>query len=165
MWRRLGMRSWGGERWFVAVALANLVLGTSSVLVPLMLSRVLEPEVMDSPEEAAAYDAMDHRGVNSKFVDDLLAQGPRFGELLDMGVGTARIPIELCQRSEEVRVVGVDMSSCMLDIAGINVELAALRDRILLDRQDAKHLVYEDGRFDAELVWVDGARRYEDDNA
>jgi len=35
-------RACAGERWFCAVALANLVLGTSSVLVPLMLSRVLE---------------------------------------------------------------------------------------------------------------------------
>ena len=33
---------WGeGETWFMAVGLANLVLGTSSVLIPLMLSRVL----------------------------------------------------------------------------------------------------------------------------
>jgi len=34
-----------GEPWFAAVALANLVLGTSSVLIPLMLSRVLERSV------------------------------------------------------------------------------------------------------------------------
>ena len=37
-----------------------------------MIPRVLEPEVMDSPEEAAGYDAMDHAGVNRVFVDDLL---------------------------------------------------------------------------------------------
>lgn len=34
-----------GESWFRAVLLANLVLGTSSVLVPLMLSRVLDRSV------------------------------------------------------------------------------------------------------------------------
>ena len=40
---RQSLRSWWreGEPWYVAVALANLVLGTSSVLIPLMLSRVL----------------------------------------------------------------------------------------------------------------------------
>ena len=32
-----------------------------------MLSRVLEPEVMDSPEEASDYDAMDHAEVNRLF--------------------------------------------------------------------------------------------------
>ena len=37
------------------------------------LSRILEPEIMDSPEEAADYDSMDHAEVNRRFVDDLLA--------------------------------------------------------------------------------------------
>jgi len=41
------LRAWWreGEPWFAAVALANLVLGTSSVLIPLMLSRVLGQSV------------------------------------------------------------------------------------------------------------------------
>ena len=34
-----------------------------------MLPRVLEPEVMDSPEEALDYDEMDHGEVNRQFVD------------------------------------------------------------------------------------------------
>jgi len=40
---RRTLRAWlqDGEPWFAAVALANLVLGTSSILIPLMLSRVL----------------------------------------------------------------------------------------------------------------------------
>jgi hypothetical protein len=38
-----------------------------------MLSRVLEPEAMDTPAEARAYDAMDHSEVNRRFVDDVLA--------------------------------------------------------------------------------------------
>jgi hypothetical protein len=38
-----------------------------------MLPRVLEPEVMDTPEEARDYDAMDHSAVNRVFVADFLA--------------------------------------------------------------------------------------------
>jgi len=38
-----------------------------------MLPRILEPEVMDTPQEAVDYDAMDHSGVNCVFVDDFLA--------------------------------------------------------------------------------------------
>ncbi len=38
-----------------------------------MLPRTLEPEVMDTAEEAADYDAMDHAAVNRVFVDDFLA--------------------------------------------------------------------------------------------
>ena len=38
---RRGLRTWwgAGEPWYAAVGLANLVLGTSSILVPLMISR------------------------------------------------------------------------------------------------------------------------------
>lgn len=112
-----------------------------------MLNRTLEAEVMDSPEEALAYDAMDHSSVNRLFVDDLLAAGLPDGELLDLGTGSARIPIELCQRNHGAKVLAVDLSIGMLDVAKINVELAELNDRILLDRIDAKQLPYADGRF------------------
>ena len=37
------------------------------------LKRVLEPEVMDTPEEANDYNDMDHSQVNEVFVQDMLA--------------------------------------------------------------------------------------------
>lgn len=117
-----------------------------------MLPRILEPEVMDTPEEAMAYDEMDHSAVNRLFVDDLSAaanqQGCGLGsEVLDLGTGTARIPIELCSRGGDVRVVAVDLSVSMLDLARITVELAGLTRRIMLARVDAKGLPYASGRF------------------
>ena len=36
-----------------------------------MLARTLEPEVMDTAQEASDYDAMDHSEVNARFVADL----------------------------------------------------------------------------------------------
>ena len=113
-----------------------------------MLPRVLEPEVMDSPAEAAAYDAMDHAEVNRIFVDDLLAQGPLTGDVLDLGVGTARIPIELCRRCANVRVIGIDLAASMLDVARTNIELNGFSQRILVDCQDSKQLSFDDARFD-----------------
>jgi ubiquinone/menaquinone biosynthesis C-methylase UbiE len=115
-----------------------------------MLPRVLEPEVMDTPEEARAYDEMDHREVNRVFVDDLLAAAGAEGvgrEALDLGTGTAQIPIELCSRGGDVRVVAVDLSVSMLDLARLNVELAGLTRRIMLERVDAKGLPFAGGRF------------------
>src|SRR5207248_821221 len=53
--------------------------------VPLMLPRVLEPEVMDSPEEARDYDAMEHAAVNRVFVDDFLKLWDGGQPLLDVG--------------------------------------------------------------------------------
>jgi ubiquinone/menaquinone biosynthesis C-methylase UbiE len=114
-----------------------------------MLSRVLEPEVMDTPEEARAYNAMDHSEVNRRFADDFLAVSPDLGEVLDLGTGTALIPIELCQRAPDARVLAIDLSVSMLDLARGNVEIASLTQQIMLDRVDGKRLPYADGRFTA----------------
>ena len=113
------------------------------------LTRQLEPEVMDSYGDAAEYDAMNHGLVNRAFVRDLLAlAGEPEGEVLDLGAGTARIPIELCRTVEFCRVVATDLSSNMLNIAQVNIEIAELTDRIILHRVDATALPYTDGRFD-----------------
>ncbi len=116
-----------------------------------MLPRVLESEVMDRPEEAREYDAMDHSAVNLRFVDDFLAvHGPgRGGELLDVGTGPARVPIALCRADRHFRVLGVDLAGPMLDLARRNVADAELSDRIRFARGDAKNLPFPDGRFEA----------------
>ena len=68
-----------------------------------MIERVLEPEVMDTPDEAIAYDEMDHSYVNRLFVDDYLSGVPEgVNDLLDLGTGTARIPIEMCRRIDDI---------------------------------------------------------------
>ncbi|MEK6249365.1 MAG: class I SAM-dependent methyltransferase [Planctomycetales bacterium] len=114
-----------------------------------MLQRVLEPEVMDSAEEAAAYDAMQHGEVNRQFVDDLLEAASWKGRVLDLGTGTAQIPIELCRRARECEVLGIDMSVNMLNLGQSNVEAARLSDRVTLERVDAKQLPYPDQTFSA----------------
>jgi ubiquinone/menaquinone biosynthesis C-methylase UbiE len=114
-----------------------------------MLPRVLETEAMDTLDEAVDYDSMDHTEVNRVFVSDLLAAGPGEGEILDLGTGTAQIPIELCRQHPTARVCAVDMSANMLKVAGENVERAGLADRIRLVQVDAKGLPYDDGQFAA----------------
>ena len=116
-----------------------------------MLDRVLEAEVMDRPEEAREYDAMDFAEVNSRFVADFLAaHGPgRGGEILDVGTGTARVPIALCRADRMVRVLGVDLAGPMIELARRNVLKAELADRIRFARGDAKNLPFPDGRFEA----------------
>ncbi len=116
-----------------------------------MLPRVLEPEAMDTPEEAREYDAMDFAGVNARFVADLLAaHGPcRGGEILDAGTGPARIAIALCQADPAARVLALDLAEAMLALARQNVAAAGLGDRIQCVRGDAKALPWPDGRFEA----------------
>ncbi|UBF27705.1 methyltransferase domain-containing protein [Kovacikia minuta CCNUW1] len=112
------------------------------------MERVLEPEVMDTWEEAAEYDAMDFLEVNTAFVERTIALGPASGLVLDAGTGTARIPILLCQRRPEWTITATDLSKNMLLIGEKNVEQAGLQSQIRLEYVDAKHLPYPDEQFD-----------------
>jgi len=112
-----------------------------------MLKRVLEPEVMDSAEEACDYDAMDHATVNRVFVDDFLAVWDGRGPLLDVGTGTAQIPIELCRRVAKVEVVAIDLAENMLAVGRENVRRAGLEDRLRLQLCDAKRMTFNAGMF------------------
>lgn len=125
-----------------------------------MLERVLEPEVMDTPDEARDYDAMDHAAVNVKFCDDFLwfanrggqpALGKRTARVIDFGTGTALIPIELCARAAGFTVVAIDLAESMLALAHVNVARAKLGDRVLLQKVDAKGTPFEDGAFGATI--------------
>lgn len=121
------------------------------------LKRVLEPEVMDSPEEAADYDAMDHQTVNRIFVEDFLAAAKAAeldltapeGRILDVGAGTAQIPIELVRQEPKARVLAIDLAASMLELARRNVDAAGFIERIELEQVDAKRLPYAHGQFAA----------------
>lgn len=120
------------------------------------LVRVLEPEVMDTREEAADYDAMDHSLVNSRFAEDFLqfareagalSEADEESEILDLGAGTAQIPVEICRRHATCRIVAADLSVHMLDLARYNIEAAGVARRILLAHVDAKATPFAARRF------------------
>ena len=112
------------------------------------LERVLEPEVMDTYEEARDYDSMGHQEVNTLFVQDLLASGEIGIDVLDVGTGTAQIPVELCRQNEECRVIAIDMAAHMLDLARFNIEVDGFTQRIYLKQIDAKDMNFEQDMFD-----------------
>ena len=115
-----------------------------------MVERVLEPEVMDTPDEATDYDSMDHSAVNRRFAADFLALAPAdTGVSLDVGTGTAQIPVELCRQSPTVRVVAVDLADEMLKLARINVGRAGFADRIRIEKVNGRRMDYPDGHFAA----------------
>jgi ubiquinone/menaquinone biosynthesis C-methylase UbiE len=107
-----------------------------------MIPRVLEPEAMDTPEEVLEYDLMDHSEVNARFVDDFLSvHGPcRGGEILDVGTGTARIPILLARSDTRARILALDLAPNMLQRAAINIAEAGFSDRIRCLCGDVKGL-------------------------
>jgi ubiquinone/menaquinone biosynthesis C-methylase UbiE len=114
-----------------------------------MLSRVLEPEVMDTPEEARDYDAMDHSAVNRLFVADFLAVWDGRSPILDVGTGTAQIPVEFCRHSGRGDLIAVDLADHMLALARQNVGRAGFEGRIRLERVSGRAMSYPDGAFAA----------------
>lgn len=120
-----------------------------------MLPRTLEPEVMDTVEEAVDYDQMDHSFVNQLFVDDFLQLMKTFAagnffcddtlqpQIADLGTGTAQIPIQLLKAWPECGPVSAcDLSMEMLRLANRNITAAGCAGRIHSVFCDAKQLPF-----------------------
>ncbi|NJO93520.1 MAG: class I SAM-dependent methyltransferase [Hydrococcus sp. RM1_1_31] len=112
------------------------------------MKRILEPEVMDSPEEALEYDAMDFTEVNTAFAQEAVELLPATAKVLDAGTGTARIPILICQKHSKWEINAIDLAQSMLELAKKNVEQANLEGQISLEWVDAKKMPYPDKYFD-----------------
>ncbi|NEP88659.1 MAG: class I SAM-dependent methyltransferase [Okeania sp. SIO2C2] len=112
------------------------------------MERILEPEVMDTWEEAEEYDSMDFLQVNQAFAESSIEIGPKKGLVLDVGTGTARIPILICQQQPEWQIIGIDLSKNMLTIGERNIEKAQLQSQVKLELVDAKKLPYLEHSFE-----------------
>ena len=111
------------------------------------MQRILEPEVMDTEEEAVAYDRMDHSEPNSAFVARLVELGAN-GRMLDVGTGPGHVPLLVCEVLEEAHVTGIDLSRNMLQLAERKRTASPHAERIVFQSADAKGLDFEDGSFD-----------------
>jgi ubiquinone/menaquinone biosynthesis C-methylase UbiE len=112
------------------------------------MQRILEPEVMDSPEEAIEYDAMDFTEINTAFAKEAIALAPVKATVLDAGTGTARIPIIISQLRPQWQIIAIDMADSMLEIGQKNIFNANCQEQIKLEKVDAKNLPYQSQKFD-----------------
>ena len=112
------------------------------------MKRILEPEVMDTWEDAIEYDSMDFTEVNMAFAKLAVELGPSTGHVLDVGTGTARIPILIGQMRPHWQLTAIDFSRNMLLVGARNVEAAGLQQQIQLEWVDAKRMPYPDHHFD-----------------
>ena len=113
------------------------------------LARTLEPEVMETEKDAVEYDSMDFAEVNLAFAQRALELAPQQGRILDIGTGTARIPIVMLQQGRsEITIHAIDLSREMLKVARKNVDASKLSGRITLQLVDAKRLPFVPLEFD-----------------
>lgn len=127
------------------------------------LVRTLEPEVMDTEEDASEYDAMDFSEPNNRFAVDALgllsvppsaeggakrAASAGWPLALDIGTGTADIPLRMLALHGSLRVVAVDMADSMLRVAARHAAARGLDGRLELRKLDAKASSLDGARFD-----------------
>ena len=98
------------------------------------MERQLEPELMDDPEQAAAYARANFESENQGFVDRFSEYFPDFeeGQVFDLGCGPGDIPLRFVRAYPRCLVTGVDASRPMLDLAERAVTAAGLSGRIEL---------------------------------
>lgn len=98
------------------------------------MDRLLEPELMDDPEQARAYAGTDFSAENQGFVDRFREYFPDFsgGRVLDLGCGPADIPIRFARRYPACRLIAVDASAPMIQLGDEAIRHAGLADRITL---------------------------------
>jgi SAM-dependent methyltransferase len=100
------------------------------------MKRVPEPELMDDPQQAAAYAAADFSEPHQAFVEHFRRLFPQFagGRVLDLGCGPADVTIRFARAFPRARLTGVDGAEPMLRLGREAVSRARLRSRIALRR-------------------------------
>lgn len=96
------------------------------------MDRVLEPELMDDPEQAQVYAAADFSQENQGFVDRFREYFPDFleGHVIDLGCGPGDIPVRFARSLPTCRITAIDASAPMAQLAERAVQHAGLSDRI-----------------------------------
>jgi trans-aconitate methyltransferase len=98
-------------------------------------TRIAEPELMDTAEQARAYAAADFTEPHEAFVTRFRERFPSFaaGRVLDLGCGAADVTVRFALAYPEARVQGVDGARAMLDEGARLVHRAGLGDRVRLE--------------------------------
>jgi ubiquinone/menaquinone biosynthesis C-methylase UbiE len=108
---------------------------------------------MDTSKDALEYDAMNFDEPNLKFALDALAMIEHVAapEVLDIGAGTARIPILMAERRRDLSILAVDLAAEMIHVGTNNVASAGVGQLVRLQVMDAKALRVPKDHFDLVL--------------
>ena len=114
------------------------------------MGRVLEPEVMEGDDEAAAYDEMDRLWgdiIFQGFAETAVQMGVQRGRVLDVGTGSARPAIRLAKLNPGFTIEAIDLSRSMLDLANANAAKSGVTN-IQFSVGDAKQIPFPNQTFD-----------------
>lgn len=120
------------------------------------MKRIPEKGEMESPDEVLAYDAVSRESLDK--VEELFVRraagmlsdsgARKYPLVLDVGTGTANIPLRFADRQPEGRFIALDLSWNMLRKAASNIRENGSAGRILLVCAEAEQLPFRSGSFD-----------------
>jgi demethylmenaquinone methyltransferase/2-methoxy-6-polyprenyl-1,4-benzoquinol methylase len=93
-----------------------------------------------------------------KAMRELKALKPKL--ILDVATGTGDLAIQAVKSLDPEKIIGVDISTGMMDIGRKKIEEKGLSNRIELRRGDSENLPFEENKFDAVIVAF-GVRNFE----
>jgi ubiquinone/menaquinone biosynthesis C-methylase UbiE len=99
---------------------------------------------------ASAYEKGTRMVIDSYYshvAEEIVAHLPA-GTILDIGTGPGYLPIEIAKRSSDVRIIGVDLSRKLIDLARSNAARACQSDRLQFKLGNAGRIEFEDSVFD-----------------
>jgi ubiquinone/menaquinone biosynthesis C-methylase UbiE len=119
------------------------------------MNRIPENGAMNDPDEVDSYDRLSKNFlglVEKLFVNraitllkrSKLQENPK---VLDVGTGTANIPIQFARKVPAAHIIALDLSNNMLKKARSNIKEAGLENRIFLICADANQLPFKDESF------------------
>ncbi len=116
------------------------------------MKRILETEAMDNLQETLELDKMSQKYIyilNEAMARSALKMGVAKGRVLEIGVGPARIAAKLIGYNPQFSVIGIDLSTNMLNIAKKNIKDANIEEnKITLIKANAKKLPFKEASFD-----------------
>ena len=114
-----------------------------------MLARILEPEIMDTEEDASQYDAIPNDDVNLIYVEEVLSLVPLSATtLIDLGTGPAHIPILFATKRPNLNITAIELADNMITLAKKNIQRVGLSARIKIEKQDVKNTSFAKHSFD-----------------
>jgi ubiquinone/menaquinone biosynthesis C-methylase UbiE len=87
-------------------------------------------------------------GVYRRLTDDVAAEAPAAGAVLDAGCGSGRLALEIARRRPDLRVHGIDLERRMVEVASQRAEEENLADRVEFTVADLTNLAMPDDSVD-----------------
>lgn len=99
---------------------------------------------------ATSYEKATRMAIESYYshVADEIVSNLTEGIVLDLGTGPGYLPIEIAKRSPAIKIVGIDLTQKLIQMAQKNALEAGLKDRLNFQVGNAASLLFDDASFD-----------------